>query len=397
MNLDPAVVTKMVAALDEAWEYYQSLTGREPTPYFTYNNLATIAVVDDTCGAGCGFLGFTGIEILRPFFENAYTQLQQNNLYDQIPFYELGRNFWFYQDQLGALDAFVTGFAVFNRFQSMDVAMVQGTSFGVTDFEATRHAILHDMAQLYLSDESTTGIEGLTTKPPANPFHFGTADVAASLFYRIQEDFGSDAYTQFWQVMDSLPKATTAQEAVSNFLSAAKAATGVDYGALFKDGWSLEVGDAGDNTIQLHGGSKPKAAFGFDGNDTIKGSSQDDYLFGGAGDDALDGSRGNDVLVGAVGNDVLQGNKGDDWLAGGPGDDRFVLAPKSGKDVIYDFHQVAGDRDVIDLRDYHFASFDVLKISEDANHDTIVYLTAKDTITLEHVHANQLTAQDFLL
>jgi hypothetical protein len=331
MELDPAVVSRLLEALDAAWEYYASITGREPALAKHYNGLGTIAVVDHTCGAGCGFLGFTGIEIMREYFEAGYSALAQNGTFDQIPFYEMGRNFWFYGAQLEDIDAFVTGFAVVNRYLSMEAAGVEGSAVGVVDFEAFRHATLHDMARLYLSDESTTGTEGLTTSPPANPFGLGAADVAASLFYRIYEDFGQNSYARFWQSMGTLPAATTPQEAIGNFLAAAREATGVDYGALFKDGWELEVGDANGNVIQLAEGSTlPNAAFGFDGDDAVKGSRDGDHLFGGAGDDDLSGLRGDDVLVGAVGNDHLRGGWGDDWLGGGPGDD--VLDGDRGSD-----------------------------------------------------------------
>jgi hypothetical protein len=322
MTVDPAVISRLIGALDDAWEYYSSITGREPNLAKNYDGLGTIAVVDRTCGAGCGYLGSTGVEILRPYFEIGYNELAQNGRFDQIPFYELGRNFWFYGDQLGAIDAFVTGFAVVNRFGSMEAAGVQGAPFGGTDFATFRHKVLTDMAQLYLLDEGTTGIQGLTTNPPANPLNLGAADVAASLFYRIQEDFGSEAYARFWHAMGDLPTASTPQEAISNFLAAARSATGVDYGALFKDGWVLEVGESGNSNIRLDaGGALPIAAFGFDGDDRLNGSSDNDHLFGGAGRDRLKGNGGGDVLVGAVGRDDLDGGSGDDWLGGGPGDD----------------------------------------------------------------------------
>jgi len=406
MDLDPVVVSRLLTALDEAWEYYASITGREPTPFKTYDGLGTIAVVDRTCGAGCGYLGFTGIEIMREYFEAGYTELKQNGLFDQVPFYELGRNFWFYGEQLGALDAFVTGFAVVNRYQSMDAAGVEGTSYGVGDFETFRHAVLTDMAQGYLSDETITGIEGLTTSPPANPFGLGTADVAASLFYRIQEDFGPEAYATFWRSMGSLPAASTPEEAIGNFLAAARTATGVDYGALFKDGWRLFVGDMDADRIRIDsGGQLPKAAFGFDGDDAIRGSGSGEHLFGGAGDDLLDGRGGDDVLVGAVGDDFLRGGKGDDWLGGGEGNDTFdggrgsdfmvggggadvfVFSDKghrSRADTVADF-EVGTDH--LELgRGVGISSVRQRDVNEDGVQDTVIALKGGGTISLLGVH-----------
>lgn len=389
MSLDPAVVSAMLTALDRAWEFYRSITGREPIPFgpTTHDGRSTIAVVDSTCGAGCGYLGFTGIEILRPFFQDAYDQLQGEGRHDQILFYELGRNFWFYGDELGAVDAFVTGFAVVNRYLSMDAAGLEGAG---ADFESARHVILYDMAQLYLSDPGKTALEALTTAPPANPLGLGTADVAAALFYRLHEDFGPDAYSRFWKELGDRPAALSPQDAIGNFLAAARSATEVDYGALFKEGWSLSVGDAGNNVISLRGPG-PRAAFGFDGNDLVKGSCKDDYAFGGDGRDALFGLRGNDVLVGSAGNDGLFGGKGldrlyggtgndclvggrgSDRLAGGPGADTFVFGKVSGKDVdiITDFT----DEDRLALTGgAKVVCVSRTDLDDDGNLDTVLYL-----------------------
>lgn len=68
---DPGAMRFIVDAPDRAYERYELVTGREPTPYAptTYQGLDTIAVVPETCGAGCGYLGFTGIEIQTAFAE----------------------------------------------------------------------------------------------------------------------------------------------------------------------------------------------------------------------------------------------------------------------------------------------------------------------------------------
>jgi len=47
-------------------------------------------------------------------------------------------------------------------------------------------------------------------------------------------------------------------------------------------------------------------------NDTITGSSQDDFIDGLAGNDSLTGGAGNDTLDGGTGNDILNGGAGDD-------------------------------------------------------------------------------------
>ena len=120
------------------------------------------------------------------------------------------------------------------------------------------------------------------------------------------------------------------------------------------------------------------------------------------------GSNGNDDIEGYNGNDVLNGGKGDDFLVGdsanigfgtGTGNDRFVFDKNSGDDVIADFGQTAGDRDHIDLRDYHFKNFAQLlsKISDNGSGDAVIHLTSHDSVTLLGVSTAQLTHNDFLL
>ena len=117
------VMSRLVAALDRAYAYYAETTGRTPAPASMLYGRTTVAEVVTTCGAGCGYLGATGIEMLPDYFAALYDQIAADDLYDQTPFYELGRNFWFWDDQLKfrppEQDPVVTGYAVWMRFESM--------------------------------------------------------------------------------------------------------------------------------------------------------------------------------------------------------------------------------------------------------------------------------------
>ena len=74
-----------------------------------------------------------------------------------------------------------------------------------------------------------------------------------------------------------------------------------------------------DNTIR--GTSSEDYLVGTEGNDCICGRGGDDVLIGKGGDDCLDGGGGDDVLRGDAGDDTLLGRGGDDVLRGGPGND----------------------------------------------------------------------------
>ena len=64
-----------------------------------------IAEVNSTCGAGCGYLGATGIEMLKGHSDRMYSFARDSNEYDRELFYEFGPNFWYYGSQLAYKDA----------------------------------------------------------------------------------------------------------------------------------------------------------------------------------------------------------------------------------------------------------------------------------------------------
>lgn len=239
--LDPSVMSKIVSALDAAFGIYEDVTGTDPSPYAptTLNGRDTIAEVPDgaTCGAGCTYIGANGSEVTSTFFSILYDGVRVRGEYDHLMFYEFGRSFWSYGNQLGKVDTFVNGFAIGNRFISMDRIPVKGGPFNnsliYAEFERT---ILVDLLNAYLADPTLTWRKTLLSgAAPPNPYGWGAADLAASMFYRIYADYGFDSYKAFWRALAKRPTAATVDDTVRNFLAAANGATGRDYGFLFKD------------------------------------------------------------------------------------------------------------------------------------------------------------------
>jgi hypothetical protein len=120
------------------------------------------------------------------------------------------------------------------------------------------------------------------------------------------------------------------------------------------------------------------------------------------------GSEADDDIWGAGANDVLNGGRGDDSLIGdgshfgfgiGDGDDTFVFQKHSGNDMIWDFGQSTGDRDVIDVSDYHFKNFAELQrhIENDVDGNAVIHLSGHDSVTVVGISAASLTQQDFLI
>ncbi len=91
-------------------------------------------------------------------------------------------------------------------------------------------------------------------------------------------------------------------------------------------------GGAGKDTVL--GGAGRGNLFGNDGRDLIKGGADDDFLFGDDGNDRLFGQDGRDLIHGGKGNDRLNGGEGNDRLFGDAGND--FLAGNAGNDTLSD-------------------------------------------------------------
>jgi serralysin len=239
---DPRVMDRLVGALDRAWQYYEATTGRIPGTAHSLNGRDEVAEVTSTCGAGCTYLGATGTEIQTYWFELLYRQIAEGNVYDQVPFYELGRSFWFYSPQLEFhapdQDPVVTGFAVWMRFRSIEAAHVKGAPFnGVTPF-AEFASQVEALAGQYEADPSLTFAE--TLAQDKSPGLYGGTDFWASLMMQLAERHGGQKFVErFWQHAGELPAASSTTAAVTNWVSDASYAACVDLSAVFYQRWGF--------------------------------------------------------------------------------------------------------------------------------------------------------------
>jgi hypothetical protein len=126
-TLDPGLMGFWVSRLDAGWQFYADLTGRVPSPERQFEGKVIIAAVpgyDLTCGAGCGYVGATGIE-LAMFYDHNYPELKTNpKAMPHYVFYEMGRNYYTFGDRHSC---FITGFAVFMRYVCMDALKCEDT------------------------------------------------------------------------------------------------------------------------------------------------------------------------------------------------------------------------------------------------------------------------------
>lgn len=243
---DASTLARIVAAIDAAYSYYTEMTGREPTPYFQYDGLATVAVVPSTCGAGCAYLGSTGIELQTATFDELYRGVRERNEFDQAVFYELGRNFWFYGDQIdyvgdAGAGSVTTGYAVLMRFLSMDATGVAGGPFNGRTFAEFKSEV-QGMLNRYLADDSLRWENTLRIgEAPANPLNLGATDLFASFVFELRRRYGDEYIRRLWGAVGQRPLRQTTHDAVDNFVIAASIAADESLLTLFESEWRWPV------------------------------------------------------------------------------------------------------------------------------------------------------------
>jgi len=260
--LNPNVMTQIVSAFDKAYDYYRKATGRQPTTWAptTLYGRDVIAVVSSTCGAGCGYIGFNGIETLAPYFDTLYNVVLTNNQYDQVLFYELGRNFWFYSNQLQYqspdTDPVVTGYAVYMRFASMEAAGVAGAPFNGNSFTTFRTTVTNLMDSYITNATLNWSNTFRISQAPSNPLGLGGTDLIASLLMRLGRDFGGSSFgTNFWRQVALRPPAATTQTAVDNFILAACATVNQNLCGIFQTTWKFPVSASALSEAQTRWGA----------------------------------------------------------------------------------------------------------------------------------------------
>ena len=254
LEWDPAAVWSIVDRLDATYDHYARITGREPAPGRNHEGRTTFAVVPSTCGAGCASLGTQGIETLLPYWEALHDGVARHGQFDQLPFYEMGRNFWFLGDKLGYVDpdhgdSVVTGYAVVNRFTSMEATGVDGGPWQGGTFADLRAAV-HDLVDAYEASPSLTWNGTLKVGEGVPGSGLGATDLFASFVMRLATYFGPVIHERIWREAASLSDRNTTADAVDNFVLAACAASGRNLCDLFSANWRFPVSAAAEAVVE---------------------------------------------------------------------------------------------------------------------------------------------------
>lgn len=251
---DPHLISVWVNRLDQGWALYADLMGTRPEPFKQIDGKATIAAVpgfDFTCGAGCGFLGATGIE-LGMFYGWNYPALKRNsNAIPHYIFYEMGRNFYTLGERHSA---FTTGFAVFMRYVCMDALGCEDEDIGVRRvIEKGEKVILAgDMSFL----KTFTNADGLSEKEPrlkdaqgnwVNPSD-QPCTYASAMMRLARENGGNDFVRRCYRALAQCPNApdNTREGALKqswHWLIASSLAARKDLCPVFVGDWRMPLSD----------------------------------------------------------------------------------------------------------------------------------------------------------
>ncbi len=251
---DAKVMNHWVARLDQGWSLYADLMGARPKPFKLVAGKASIAAVPDfdfTCGAGCGFVGSTGIELAMFYGWNYPALLRNPDAMPHYVFYEMGRNFYTLGDRHSA---FTTGFAVFMRYVCMD-------TLGCVDEDEVTRRTIEGVEPLIRSSSLSflkifTNCDGLSEKEPrvrdAHSQWVNPSDqpvTYASAMLRLWREQGRNAWARrFFRALAECPEApgdnrTSALAQSWNWLVSANVAAGKDLTPVFADDWHLPLSE----------------------------------------------------------------------------------------------------------------------------------------------------------
>ncbi|NBZ89085.1 calcium-binding protein [Stagnihabitans tardus] len=122
------------------------------------------------------------------------------------------------------------------------------------------------------------------------------------------------------------------------------------------------------------------------GNDTVRGSANEDYLVGGQGADRLFGAGGSDYLESGAGNDTMTGGAGSDWF--------FFKTRGDGVNVITDFIDTNRIND--DFLHISRAAYRDMTTAEDANGVLLVF-SASSSVYVAGWTLAEIGRDDFIL
>lgn len=256
-SFDEVILQELLDIYDNAYEAYTLVTGRIPDKRKVHQTadgqeLSVIALINSGfCGFACGQLHGTGIETSQQNFINyMYNPYKNDNIVDVVPIYELGRNFWYFSDQLnGDIEGtpgveelgFATGYAIFMRWyilHKLDLEHQLGSDQNQTVDD------VRELFTSYLSDSSlnwgNTVLVGASPVTTFNPNGDKKHDFTASMFFYMHSQLGDQFIDNFWRRIKTFPLTTDNDVLAQYIFEASSDAVGRNLSAEFS-AWKLPL------------------------------------------------------------------------------------------------------------------------------------------------------------
>jgi len=196
----------------------------------------------------CTYLGSTGMEIDDDVANDLYHKVPTQ--YDWVIFYETGRSFWLFHDQLeykspDNSSCEVTGFAVFMGIHSLlDLGLPTDYGTGTPNNPDPMKTELLDI-DYYAANSSLNFQNTFLTSRFSSPYGGDCPVLWTGLVQQLYLAYGGETFLHalFKQAL-LRPAAATTQDAVDNFVLAASAAADKNLTYTFRTTWKWPISRA---------------------------------------------------------------------------------------------------------------------------------------------------------
>jgi hypothetical protein len=227
-SFNKVTMNNWVKTMDLVFDYYKICTGKEPENTSASNSVGgRIPIANVSKGTYLSVDGSKGIELSNFVFDYVYDSINKKNEYGYLSFYNMSRNFWFYNKQLSykSNDPIAAGYAEFMGIMAKEAV-------GVSRSQAYRNDI-EKLIDTYLADPTMTWANTLGSDKGVS--YWSSSILFSSFCFRLRRDYGGEAFVKkIWIEAGNRPAAFTTQDAVDNFFLASCAAANKNLSTVFK-------------------------------------------------------------------------------------------------------------------------------------------------------------------
>lgn len=259
------VIDPFVYDLDKIHDYYEDIAG-EPKPHWFMDGKTTIAEVGDTGAfvssagrryqsAAKGFSGHTGIEISADSFYRTVSNHSAGRGMGNIPYWEMGRNFWFGGDYDVGWESGVAGVGEAYALSMQTIAARQaGVKPDPCLLEVEGE--IYRTLDKYIKDPQVTFQNTLESGKDSFGREGRAHWLLAGMITRLHRDHGGDAFLRrFLAEIRDTGGANGLQATVDHLAVAASRASGRDLTRMMREEWKLPVSDWAVGAARGYGGA----------------------------------------------------------------------------------------------------------------------------------------------